>query len=43
MKTYKIVLDIRTEDIDGNPIDTKKELANIKKAIAKFWNVEAIK
>ena len=43
MKTYKIVVDIREKDIDGNKIDTKKELENIKKAIARFWNVESIK
>ena len=41
MKQIKIILDIRTEDIDGNDIKVKTTLRYILKALNKIWNIEA--
>lgn len=37
-----IVIELREKDIDNNKIDTEKDLNDIIKAIARFWNVKSI-
>lgn len=44
MKTKKVIFEvyIRTEDIDKNKIDVEKDIEDITKSIAEYWNVESI-
>jgi len=44
IKTYRIIIDLREKDVDGNKIDTKKLIEEIRGHIIKrFWNVAGIK
>jgi len=39
METFKLPLDIRTQDLNGNNIPIKKTQGEILKAISNVWNV----
>jgi len=41
MKTFRFIVDIREEDIDGNNIDVKQVVRSIRSALEEEWNVEA--
>lgn len=40
--TVVFKIDLREKDVDGNKIDTQKDIDDIENAILKFWNVAGL-